>query len=674
MQYPIKLFSDPTTSRIASKTAKLTLSSSSVYPFEDVTSLLNDATKDMKTGQLVQVESFSLFDAMCAIVIMDPKMDTGMIVDDYSTRPQYNVNQPISPRNLIWIIDNILVGQMTWLSGHALSQTLFTSCYILRAMEIKDDQEDSPLQPPIGFVTNVLKPCVIAIAKTCGMVWEEMRKGQVYEEEDFMTNKFGVSMYETLPLSTTIALLDQAEYWMEKKGKSWIEAHEDNIGAQPHQEIIKAIQDRISYTRVSLLAIYQVLAPKCSQFQNALPQLQLARELISRLKASNALGMEIPDAFDHSIHRKLVTNTPPRAIALLTLDETFDHLERMLQDLSWIGGALEFPDGITLMNFFIQFGAKKPSPGAFPRSVLQTVLYEDKVIMGSRLVTEIVTEIIRDTVQPVQWIFENMDDEVESTNHRSLKGESGDMTDAEAMKLIPIQEEEEEEEEGATGVHDQTISESVVESKRMFRRMFVEFVERATKPFVDTLQIMGQNVARQRRNLRKIVQLWEALQEQAEMLDDAMHTTLSQIQLLESSLASDDGGLGDGIEQEAPNPFYFVSWAYHMKLWVMEWMLLLGSELELYSSFEYSMVYGYCDIIMGAHSRHLRRVQNVMDSEMESQRNKIHAKINAAAAKKKKKKKKKKSTTTAGKGEDTLLSTIQASTSPSSIEQSSQLL
>lgn len=41
-------------------------------------------------------------------------MDTGMIVDDYATRPQYDVNQSISPRNLIWIFDNILVGQVIY--------------------------------------------------------------------------------------------------------------------------------------------------------------------------------------------------------------------------------------------------------------------------------------------------------------------------------------------------------------------------------------------------------------------------------------------------------------------------------------------------------------------------------------------------------------------------------
>lgn len=76
--------------------------------------------------------------------------------------------------------------------------------------------------------------------------------------------------------------------------------------------------------------MYQVLSPKCSQFQNAIPQLKVARECTERLQESNILGVEITDAFDHSIHRKLVTNTPPRAIALLTLSEVSESGEGIL--------------------------------------------------------------------------------------------------------------------------------------------------------------------------------------------------------------------------------------------------------------------------------------------------------------------------------------------------------
>ena len=43
---------------------------------------------------------------------MDPKMDTGMVLDDYLTRPQYDINRLLNPKEIIWIFDNILVGQV----------------------------------------------------------------------------------------------------------------------------------------------------------------------------------------------------------------------------------------------------------------------------------------------------------------------------------------------------------------------------------------------------------------------------------------------------------------------------------------------------------------------------------------------------------------------------------
>ncbi|KAG0293980.1 hypothetical protein BGZ96_001964 [Linnemannia gamsii] len=566
----------------------------SVYPFEDVTDLVDAAAKDMEVGELVQVPSFSLFDAMCAIVIMDPKMDTGMIMDDTATGPVYNINRRVSPTEFIWIFDNILIGQMTWLSGHALSQTLFTSCHILRLLEINQEDDDGessglhqdPTQPPRDFLVAVLKSCVLAIAKSCALIWSEMRKGQVYEEEDFMTNKFGVSMFEDIPTASLVAMLDQAEYWMESEGQQWIKYH---CGSDAG-EVLKGVMERIDYCRSSYMALFQVIAPKCSQYSQAGPQLEAMQTHISGLKATHALGTKVEGAFDHTIHRQLVANTPPRAIALLTFDETIEQLAQMCTDLMSIGKALPFTSSANLVNFFILFGSQKPAPGAFPRSILQTVLYEERIIMGSRKVDDVVRESIQETVSPVTWIFDNFD-----TLQTRLGGAGNTTPASESHVLATIPE---------------LAEDSISAYKMRIQTGVVMFVEKATKPFVDTLHIMGQNTSRQRRNLRKIVQLWETLQEQAEVFDADVHAVLEELRVQHRGDTEEE-------DQEQPAaPFYFVSWVYHMKLWVMEWLLLLGSELELYSPFEYSMVYAYVDSVLGAHAQHLQRIRSIIESEV----------------------------------------------------------
>ncbi|KAF9209474.1 hypothetical protein BGZ49_004065 [Haplosporangium sp. Z 27] len=497
---------------------------------------------------------------------MDPKMDTGMILEDYAKLPQYNINRLLDPREFIWVFDNILVGQMTWLSGHALSQTLFTSCYILRLFEIdlKDDSSGTPTDtegtpsPPVQFVTVVLKACVLAIAKTAGIIWNEMKKGQVYEEEDFMTNKFGVTLYDKFPSSYVAMLLDQAECWMEKLGKQWIDSHYGPESSDIYREVV---------------------APKCSQFPQAIMSLKNVRKHIQEIRSTNILGVQVDGAFDYTVHRKLVTNTPPRAIALLSLEE----------------------------NFFIYFAGQKPAPGAFARSVLQTVLYEYQVIMGSRMVQDVISESIQETVTPAPWIFELFN---ESSTRSRASIEHG-------LSAIPEQDEDE-----------------VSLLKRQIQTKLDHFIDKAIKPFVDTLQIAGQNTSRQKRNLRKIVQLWETLQEEAELFDEEIHIVLDEIRGPQEQ-DNVDSSQADG----SLRPFYFVSWAYHMKLWVMEWLILLGFELELYSAFEYSMIYGYVDCVLGAHAQHLRRIQTIAESESQT------GSKDSSTLKKKKKKKKKTSAT-----------------------------
>ncbi|KAF9127661.1 hypothetical protein BGW39_005697 [Mortierella sp. 14UC] len=568
----------------------------------------------MDVGQLVQVPSFSLFDAMCAIVIMDPKMDTGMVMDDIVNQPVYNINRRVSPKEFIWILDNILIGQMTWLSGHALSQTLFTSCHILRLLEINQDDSESlsakinndtsegSSEPPREFLVAVLKSCVLAIAKSSALIWSEMRKGQVYEEEDFMTNKFGVSMFEDIPTASLIAMLDQAEYWMESEGTQWIQAHcGDDAG-----EVVKGVMERIDYCRLEAMRIH-----------------------IAGLKATHTLGTKVEGAFDHTIHRQLVANTPPRAIALLTFEETIEQLAQMCTDLMSIRKALPFTDTANLVSFFIMFGSQKPSPGAFPRSILQTVLYEDRIIMGSRKVEDVVRESIQDTVAPAAWIFDNFD-----SLQTKLGGAGNTTPDSESQVLQTIPE---------------LAEDNLSSYKLRIQTSVVMFVEKATKPFVDTLQIMGQNTSRQRRNLRKIVQLWESLQEQAEIFDADVHAVLEEIRIEQKVNVT-------AVEevQEPAAPFYFVSWVYHMKLWVMEWLLLLGSELELYSSFEYSMVYAYVDSVLGSHAQHLQRIRSIVEAEVLEPEQPVQAAVaketseegpkESSEQKKKKKKKKKPST------------------------------
>lgn len=74
--------------------------------------------------------------------------------------------------------------------------------------------------------------------------------------------------------------------------------------------------------------------------------------------------------------------------------------------------------------------------------------------------------------------------------------------------------------------------------------------------------------------LCKVVAEWEILQEEAAGVDEVFH-------ILQK----------DEDQNPISTPYYFSSWAYNIKLTMIEKILFLGFELDLYGSHEYIMIY-----------------------------------------------------------------------------------
>jgi hypothetical protein len=91
----------------------------------------------MRVGELLHTEEFSLFDSMTAIEIGDIKMDIGMRRDEEvgtaeDLIAQGNAPLDLLPRQLLAVMDRLLVLEATWHTGSMLPQTVFTSLYMLQ--------------------------------------------------------------------------------------------------------------------------------------------------------------------------------------------------------------------------------------------------------------------------------------------------------------------------------------------------------------------------------------------------------------------------------------------------------------------------------------------------------------------------------------------------------------
>lgn len=96
------------------------------------------------------------------------------------------------------------------------------------------------------------------------------------------------------------------------------------------------------------------------------------------------------------------------------------------------------------------------------------------------------------------------------------------------------------------------------------------------KTFLELFRIHCQNRPRQRRLLLKSVREWQAIEQEATMID----AMFQDIFLVKAT------------------PPYYSSWARFLKLMMIERILVLGFELELYSKHEYTMILWYTRIVL----------------------------------------------------------------------------
>ncbi|KAJ2353765.1 N-alpha-acetyltransferase, non-catalitic subunit [Coemansia erecta] len=115
----------------------------------------------------------------------------------------------------------------------------------------------------------------------------------------------------------------------------------------------------------------------------------------------------------------------------------------------------------------------------------------------------------------------------------------------------------------------------------------------AARVLLDWFRTLAQNAPRARRVALKYLGSWDALQGEAEQADIAAFTGLYP---------------GRDASDVTRNPFWVSSWAYHMKLLLLEGALLAGLRLCVYAPYEYAMVFCYVTQVFEAHTVHIDRM------------------------------------------------------------------
>lgn len=235
---------------------------------------------------LLFLSGLGLFEAMTALEMMDPKMDSGMRCNKSKTPPLTYETALASGKlkldnftipEIIGIMDSMLACTVSWLEGHSLPQTIYT-CLYMHNINAIEDQSLKAFFFGMNNVMRIVKDIILAAA--------------VYEEEDFQPIVFPLPLEECTH-DVVYALLKQAEDRLIKTTKS---------ATDDHAELMQAVINRLKFLRFFMDTLNAFNEAKVDIDIKIVKQLNILSELLGSIKRTLDKGTpKEPDCKSHSM-------------------------------------------------------------------------------------------------------------------------------------------------------------------------------------------------------------------------------------------------------------------------------------------------------------------------------------------------------------------------------------
>ncbi|KAF8872660.1 Mak10 subunit, NatC N-terminal acetyltransferase-domain-containing protein [Gymnopilus junonius] len=346
------------------------------YEFNDVTNIFVEGASELEPDSVLFMESFSLQESMSAIEIGEPRLDSGIIVQE-QIRPTFDPLAPLLPEELCWILDRALAYEMEFHAGNFLAHTVHTLLYVHHVREIDPDVViDNPTiqadpARPIELITIVLRAAVQGLLKCCDLAWRELSKGGAFDTEDWQSDKCEVSLLENMPVPYVLALLDEATEWL---SQSTVPIRWRN-----------ALRARLQLRRTILQLLSTDLTRNRLEFQQLVFQ---AQNDLHSVQATSPIECD-PDslaqlAFDPYIGRRLQTATPIRVVPPPSFQETCEALRKFLDGMFEIG-LLETVDNLSTWQIVADLRLWNPDLSLrvpYLRSLTQSTFYDGTLILN----------------------------------------------------------------------------------------------------------------------------------------------------------------------------------------------------------------------------------------------------------------------------------------------------
>ncbi|KAI8974244.1 Mak10-domain-containing protein [Trametes punicea] len=357
--------------------------------FVDVRDFFVAGARDMEPEEVLLMDGFTLMDAMSAFEIGEPRLDSGMILEE-QRRPPFEPLTPLLPEEVCWILDRSFACEMEWHAGKTLSQSVFTLLFVHHLPDINPEylppEESEDPARPRWLITVVVRAAVLGLLKCCDFAWRELSKNRVHDVEDWQSEKCDVSLLEGVDAEVVLRILDVACDWLRQ-----------SYFPDPQ---VTALCDRL-LLRKTLLQLYRNEPLKDSAqlaYDGA-----IALGLLHRIRTTtqNPLGPDSPAflAIDPYIARRLPNFMPIRVTELPPQDKSWGALEAFLEYWQEVGKLITSP---SLSKWeaagSMRFALCQSVPPPFHRSLIQSLFFDKNVVLGRQPLTWLVEHFFQETI------------------------------------------------------------------------------------------------------------------------------------------------------------------------------------------------------------------------------------------------------------------------------------
>mmetsp|Transcript_36984 Transcript_36984/g.81224 ORF Transcript_36984/g.81224 Transcript_36984/m.81224 type:complete len:730 (-) Transcript_36984:61-2250(-) len=321
----------------------------------DITSICDAAVTSMHVGEMIQSPNFRLFDAMSAIEIMDPKMDSGYNNSEDMTLERAVetgvVTQTMSHEDFIGLWDRLLMYFLMWLDGHTIVQTIFSCLYL---------QDLEACVKPMPLFSAFVDAFLIA----CRKARLAVLKAGIFDDEDFVPNLCSVDLEAHVHSSDPTVVRARI-----KKECANLERDPSPLG--------KAVASRLEFIGDYMLTLADLEGDKRNMevIRERLTNCLRLVEVLS--ETAKSASLDVLRCFDASSNRKLLGPGPPRTVEPITDSAVVfgmwrSHLHELLL-CSNLGKK-------TLMQLLEGGITHKEEPNVLPRSIAQLCVSESALL------------------------------------------------------------------------------------------------------------------------------------------------------------------------------------------------------------------------------------------------------------------------------------------------------